>query len=240
MITSADALRVRYTVLRHLVCDDPQTQRPLEVFLRALYASYLRHLDEPCTADLFCTMLEDGFTGDPAPFDPTWGRYLSERDSGRPLPTTVYLVRRERFEHLILRQIADLHAMTPEELVDIERYMGGRAPSGETWQHSDLATFLYMASSAPVYGLPLKLGQGRERYEWGEVDVVYTEKPEQELTRLEALISTDKPGVTRPDNTTHENHTDVKDELSGEDGEPEGAFGWDVAAEFLWDGQTME
>jgi hypothetical protein len=108
---------------------------------------------------LFRTLLEDGFTGEPVPFDPAWTRYLSERHAGIQTRRA-----RERFEHLILRQIADLHSMTPEQLENIERYVGGPAPSGETFQHTDLAASLDLASRVPVYGLPKELGRGRELY----------------------------------------------------------------------------
>jgi hypothetical protein len=129
----ADVLKVRYTVLRHLMHDDPQTQRMLEIFLRVLYASYLRRRDESCTADLFCTLLEVGFSGDPAPFDPAWARYLGELGTSVSSRAPGRIAPRERFERLILRQIADLHGMTPERLDEIERYMGGVAPSsGQT------------------------------------------------------------------------------------------------------------
>jgi hypothetical protein len=220
----ADVLKVRYTVLRHLV-GDPQTLPTLEVFLRGLYASYLRHRDEQCTGDLFCTLLEDGFTGDPALFDPAWARYLGELGTGASMRAPGRIAPRERFERLILRKIADLHAMTPEWLENIEQSMGGAAPSGQTWKHSDLAAFLDMASRAPELGFPRELGRGRERYDWGEVAVAYMEKPEQELARLEALVPFDGPEVIRP---------------SGEDDEPQGGFGWDDIADFLWLGQIME
>jgi hypothetical protein len=108
----ADVLKIRYTILRHLV-GDSRSQRTLEVFLRAIYASYLRHRDEPCTVDLFCVLLEDGFTGEPAPFDVAWMRFLG--GSGMSHWPGERLAPRERFEGTILRQIADLHSMTAEQ-----------------------------------------------------------------------------------------------------------------------------
>src|SRR5258708_829669 len=110
----------------------------LEEYLRSLWILVAQHQNQPVSYTLIGQMLAEAFVTEPATFDHAWlkyeqplhfsyrdGRYVLEELDGHTTKITEDNVDELRIlQHTILFQIADLHRMKGNQLVDPHRYFG--------------------------------------------------------------------------------------------------------------------
>lgn len=112
-----------------------RASRPLEEYLRALWAIVCGHSQAELRWDQIGEWLVTALTAPAAPFDEAW---LSFRDPPGKSDGTP----REEFNATSLFQIADLHRMEGGALGDEWREPGVESPAGHTWYNFDALSYL--------------------------------------------------------------------------------------------------
>jgi hypothetical protein len=104
---------------------EPAEVRPLEEYLRALWALVREHREEAALdLDTFAGLLSRALTAEAPPYDGGWQGAAA-------------------WEQTLLGQIADLRAMADSGTLDDEqRQFGVDAPGGGRWYNFDVGTYL--------------------------------------------------------------------------------------------------
>ena len=114
----------------------------LEEYLRALWSLLPRYQTDTVPFSLLAQVLHDAFFTEPPPFDEHWLQY------DRP-PDVDEEENEESFaglQQMIGYQIADLHRMAQEKLLDNKlRYFGITSPTGYTWYNFEPSSYLHCA-----------------------------------------------------------------------------------------------
>jgi hypothetical protein len=107
----------------------------LEEYLRSLWFLASQSSNAELTIEQICSWLELSFDEKPAPFRPEW--------MNLKLDFQKMLSDYDKWENLILFQIADLRRMARAGLLDNKyRYFGLDSPSGTRWYNFDPLTYL--------------------------------------------------------------------------------------------------
>jgi hypothetical protein len=125
-----------YLAVADLIGRHRGTARPLEEYLRALWAAGQPVRDRSAlSADEFVGLLSDAFTRPDPSFDDNWReRYDCDHDE---LPGF------DGWEARLVRQVVDLREMRERGILDGELlYFGTDAPRGGRWYNFDPCTFL--------------------------------------------------------------------------------------------------
>ena len=149
-----------------LIREREGTPRTLEEYLRAVLASVRNHSADPPSYGLFATILAEGFSIPPLPYDETLGAHCGPPENPWLVNLTAaklfpWLYTPERLAAMESRRarisdrdfmldtllflIADFHSMTAGELGYKWRYMGAKSPRGHDWYNWDPLTFLECA-----------------------------------------------------------------------------------------------
>jgi hypothetical protein len=150
-INTADDL---YFAISQLVAQHRETARPLEEYLRALWAVSLRHRDEKSlTPNEFFGVLAEAFAAEPFPSEPElWLEAYGDIYELGLENAPGY----EGWEFRVRRQVIDLLEMDLSgQLADEQRYLGINAPRGSRWYNFDPCSFLECAAAGTLGGREL-------------------------------------------------------------------------------------
>jgi hypothetical protein len=145
-----------YLAVADLIDRHRDTVRPLEEYLRALWAAGQAVRDRPAlSGDEFFGLLSDAFTRSDPPFDEGWrARYDRDPDE---------LLGFDGWEARLVRQVVDLREMGERGmLADKHRYFGIDAPRGGQWYNFDPCTFLECGMAGTFGGWEPGDDTGRE------------------------------------------------------------------------------
>jgi hypothetical protein len=146
----------RNFVLDVLQAHEQTYRRSLEEYLRSLWVLIAQYQNQPVSHTLIGRMIAEAFATEPAPFDQAWlnyeqplnfsyrdGRYVLEELDGYEVNIIEDYVDELRIlKHTILFQIADLHRLKGNQLVDPHRYFGVRSPTGNDWYNFEARDYL--------------------------------------------------------------------------------------------------
>lgn len=123
-----------------------ETERPLEEYLRAVWALGAKRKGELIGPEDVAAILTGALTTQAPEFDDAWRAEFP----GAPEPTGEFVV---DWERTILFQIVELRAMAEEgTLNDKLRYLGVNSPLGGTWYNFDPVTYLECGVRGTVGG----------------------------------------------------------------------------------------
>ena len=136
-------------------------KRSLDEFIRAVWASFIRHKAEAPSWRLFAQLMKEGISATPAPYDEGWSGFtkypvnpwLSRPDIAElhlPAPMRSENLEAERrrtteiqvFEQTLLFLISDLYSMLRSGSAPSVDGFSWDSPRGHRWQHWELAEFL--------------------------------------------------------------------------------------------------
>jgi hypothetical protein len=132
-----------YLAISQLIAQHEQAARPLEEYLRALWAIGTRRHSQPSLSpEEFFAALAEAFTAEAVPFDEGMRRrYTHDLSALDTLPPF------SAWACFILRQIVDLREMAESgQLADKYRYFGIDSPRGSRWYNFDPCVFLECAA----------------------------------------------------------------------------------------------
>jgi hypothetical protein len=118
------------------------TPLSLEEYLWALWSLLPRYQTDVVTFALLGQLLHDAFFTEPLPFDEHWLQYdrppdVDDEENERSFA---------KLQQMIGYQIADLHRMAQEKLLDNKlRYFGITSPTGYTWSNFEPSSYLHCA-----------------------------------------------------------------------------------------------
>ena len=112
--------------------------RPLEEYLRSVWALVLGHSSAEPSWDQIGEWLVTALTAPAAPFDQAWLSFRDPPAEGEGTP-------REEFDATLLFHIANLCRMRGGTLEEEWRYVGSESPTGNDWYNFDPLTYLECA-----------------------------------------------------------------------------------------------
>lgn len=136
-------------------------QRPLEEYLRTLWAIACEHQDETLFPEIVLQMLKEAYVQEPAAIESNWlnltampnwnhkdEKYVIEAFVDRKLVIVEDNVADfEVFRRAIQFQIADLNRFAPSVFSDPYGYFGVDSPTGNRWFNFHVDTYLNCAAS---------------------------------------------------------------------------------------------
>jgi len=135
--TFSEFLEPIQSVLETIPEDGPY--RPLEEYLRALWALVQIHSGEIVSYSVLVQVVTQALEAPPVSFDSNWLEYTKLPNRNEIDNDYEYL------RATILCQIADLHRMEDMQISPLDRYGGIHLPTGNNWYNFSLNDFLWQA-----------------------------------------------------------------------------------------------
>jgi len=152
--------------IRALANNASKSDRSLEEYLRALWLLVQKYKNDKLSFALLAQMLADALIAPVAPFDDDWLIYEeppSELSQNHPIENDF-----EFLKKMLLYQIADLHRMREEGVLDTPPnilWLGASRKGGETWYNFEPATFLNVALGG------IKTDSDNTEYDWSDLAI---------------------------------------------------------------------
>jgi hypothetical protein len=152
--------------IRVLAKNASSSDRSLEEYLRALWLLVQEYKNDKLSFALLAQILADALTAPVAPFDDNWLNYEeppAELHQGHPVENDF-----EFLQKMLLYQIADLHRMREEGVLDAPPHilwMGASRKGGSVWYNFEPATFLGIALGG------IKADSDNTEYDWSNLAI---------------------------------------------------------------------